>query len=298
MGVSSLGRYAYQRKQQKYNPHHGARGRFSIGDEAVWHVSRDGSRTKGPKHPDNQQDELTKLGIAPTKEWVKEFEGNRVGVLQVYAEKHGMTVAQYKAAVDKQAQDLANESTLFTRVKPATLQHILESGRFKTVFETNTSGGSKTVLAKEARRTLEAAVFGTPKETLNRPIYGYLSKDAHGENVDADVSQYGNVALKMKPSVRDRTTMTSGDSLTLTGGGYRETLVPRPVNHPDNRIYPMYNSTDPLADNFGKYRYVEAQMHGGVKSSDIESVTFHGKGPGAPLKKALKEAGISFTIMS
>lgn len=39
--------------QQKYNPHHDAQGRFSSADGAVTIVHQDGTREKGPMHPDN-----------------------------------------------------------------------------------------------------------------------------------------------------------------------------------------------------------------------------------------------------
>jgi hypothetical protein len=46
----------------KYNPHHDASGRFSTSDEAHSIVARDGTRTIGPKHPDN-----IKKGIVSAK---------------------------------------------------------------------------------------------------------------------------------------------------------------------------------------------------------------------------------------
>jgi len=56
---SSLGRYAYQRKyhleEEKYNPYHGADGRFSGASGAHWIVSRTGERSFGPKHPHSME---------------------------------------------------------------------------------------------------------------------------------------------------------------------------------------------------------------------------------------------------
>lgn len=40
--------------------------------------------------------------------------------------------------------------------------------------------------------------------------------------------------------------------------------------------------------------YFEAQVHGGVKSSDIEKVTFVGKAPGKGLQAALKKNNITW----
>ena len=47
--------------QQKYNPHHDELGRFSSSDGAVLIVHQDGTREKGPMHPDNLSGSIHKI---------------------------------------------------------------------------------------------------------------------------------------------------------------------------------------------------------------------------------------------
>jgi len=267
-------RYAVQRK---YNhAHSDANGEF---------ISEGGSGKT-----------LESLGVHPTEHWASEFADNTHLRYEIFGERHGLSPDAYKATLDKQAQDAVKDTGLFVRVKPSALQKILDGGRFKSQFETNKSGGS---VAKDSRDKLESGAFGFDEAKAgveNRPIYGYLSKDTHGDNTDADVSQYGNVAVELKPETRDRATMTYGDSLAMTSGGHYESVIPQPVTHPDSRIYPLYNGIDPLRPRDLANEYMEAQVHGGVSTSDIKSVTFHGKAPTAPIKKALNSAGIPFTV--
>jgi hypothetical protein len=93
----------------------------------------------------------------------------------------------------------------------------------------------------------------TPEEAQRRPIYGYLSEHPDGrlhyeEGNPKDpvmdtpmgaVTQYGTVAVRLKPSVRSRTTWTGDDSLGTTG---RETayVVGGPTSKTDFHNYEQY----------------------------------------------------------
>ena len=174
---------------------------------------------------------------------------------------------------------------------------ILDSGRFKTQMETNSSGAA---LDQAVRKQFTKDSFGVDAETLppdQFEIYGYAS---HGDlvkeskadsNVGQGVGQYGQVVVTLKKdAMRDRTTMMIGDSLSARFNA-RVNWVDQPDLHAVTA-----KSRLPLIDSAYEHRlrkaadpnhevdledllrdseapYAELQYHGGVRVEDIESVT-------------------------
>lgn len=177
----------------------------------------------------------------------------------------------------------------------AVLRAILQSGRFKTQMETNSSGGD---LGIENRKIFIREGFGIdPDQTdpAEYEIYGYASdgdlvqESGHDSQVGSRVSQYGQVVVKLKKNrMRDRTTMLLGDSLDSFATA-RLGWVDKPdlqmVRNRDCAIAAAYRhqyaqqngADDPLSvermlRDF-ETGYAELQFHGGVRLEDIESVT-------------------------
>lgn len=177
----------------------------------------------------------------------------------------------------------------------AVLRAILQSGRFKTQMETNSSGGD---LGVENRKIFIREGFGIdPDQTdpAEYEIYGYASdgdlvqESGHDSQVGSRVSQYGQVVVKLKKDrMRDRTTMLLGDSLDSFATA-RLGWVDKPdlqmVRNRDCAIAAAYRhqyaqqngADDPLSvermlRDF-ETGYAELQFHGGVRLEDIESVT-------------------------
>jgi hypothetical protein len=127
-----------------------------------------------------------------------------------------MTPEAYKEKVRSGFQAAVDHSEFYVRIDHDTLPKLLESGRFKSQFETGTGHG---LIDKKERRAIEELVMGLSKTTENheRPIYGYLSTAGHasyGEPYrERDVEGYGSVSIRLKPDVRDRATVTTADSL-------------------------------------------------------------------------------------
>ena len=110
------------------------------------------------------------------------------------------------------------------------LEKVFSDGRFKSQFETKSSGG---LLDPKVRKIGEAGALEirTDVKPKERPIYGFLSNNAKDgvsyadrKNVDQywdnilsvnnfNVNQYGNIRVVLKSEVRDRSTVTIGDSL-------------------------------------------------------------------------------------
>ena len=217
------------------------------------------------------------------------------------------------------------------------MQKILESGRFKTQMETNSSMALLNIDVRKDFTKKAFGVEGIPPEKYE--IYGYLS---HGDmvreskiddpkcRVGLGAGQYGQVVVKLKnSSMKNRTTTLIGDSLS----GHASSHVAW-VQKPDMQSVTAKNRTDMIkaAYFYDKKKqdpnghpeedtdldamleltdacYAELQYHGGVSAGDIESITLitdYQADPGVPVDKEipgelldkLKELGIKTTIVS
>jgi len=228
-----------------------------------------------------------------------------------------MSVDEYRQKLDTHVKTLVSDAMesggVFIRVREGTLDKILDEGRFKSQFETNRSGGS---LANESRNRVESTLYGYDKNTNpeRRPIYGYLTADGQGrlrpgakagpkalEESEEWLDGYGNVAVRLKSEIADRTTVTFGDSLAF---GQSFGFAPTPLRAPshisvnarghmgietkgmlEKRLARKDEETGwnpfsakrvddhPLGINYGGVDgYTEVQMHGGVRVSDIAEV--------------------------
>jgi len=164
------------------------------------------------------------------------------------------------------------------------LPKIAEDGRFKSLFETGTSGGSKNT---ERRGNTELNMFGVPinADPSARPIYGHLF---HPEEPDSIAGQYGDWISVLHPSVKNRATVTWGDSLDLTPdmnlGPYKfdqrpaELLRPRAQDKFSLRRGELYRDIPEdfrslvRSDDVWWPGYLEAQIHGGLPWSDVTNL--------------------------
>lgn len=200
-----------------------------------------------------------------------------------------------------------DSGTISILASPDTLGLILDDGRFKNQFETGTS----TALFDPAmRQTFEAGHFGVDPSAspMDKPIYGTYNFD---ETLSSGVGFYGGVVVDLKDTVRERATVTLGDSLNsdlvgipmgasglpedrllaAAGPDYvREAAIVSLSNYPG-----FENVTDDLGSDWQMQDYYEAQIHGGVTVDDIAHVYF--KDPPPPdseLTARLDEKGISW----
>jgi hypothetical protein len=183
---------------------------------------------------------------------------------------------------------LFNEGVLQINVRSQdVMDTILADGRFKSQFETHTSMG---MLDNGVRARVESELFGIEKDipAEQRPIYGTLQSpwDPQKEGAGSDFSnQYGRVIVRLKPAMKDRATFTADDSL---GRQYVVSRVKDPqlasfMEKFEMRGGPTAQNKDTMEHVLGRLAsvmsvhrlgasYVEAQMHGGVKASDISDI--------------------------
>jgi hypothetical protein len=176
---------------------------------------------------------------------------------------------------------------------------ILETGRITTQFETKKSAGA---LGLQTRAVHEAASFGIHPlaEPSRRPIYASLHPLGVQHSAANGSSQYGTVQFVMKPQVAARSTFTNFDSL-------KNVHAASPVN---GRITSgqlrVRNDKSSPADSKewlgevsqGKtVRYAEAQIHGGIKLSEISHIAFSGTTPSKALVAAARKRGIPIVVL-
>ena len=188
-------------------------------------------------------------------------------------------IPQYEAVLQHltdQVKSAVEGKDVMTRISPEDFVKVLKEGRFKSQFETGDSNG---LFDPTVRSNKENDFFNYPAD-LNpdlRPIYGYMS----GKNTEKgrnSLTQYGDISIIFKDSVKDRTTFNIGDSIDTTNGLTQAILQPVPVNDPNFRAAPIVRlmaETGPLKTtdaNPDQYSYNEAQIHEGVTVDDIKSV--------------------------
>jgi hypothetical protein len=175
------------------------------------------------------------------------------------------------------------------RVSDESLIKILKDERFKTVHEVHSSRADLVMAQSEyagTRKRYEDDLMGVPPTVtkIDRPVYGYI-KDSDGPLSVFDQG-YGDFDVVLKDSVRGRMTVTAGDSLDAKA---------LPVWHDDvvsgnvtpNRLFLAGGNAIPNemarvasgqsqprtnAEYASAPQYWEAQIHGGVKLSDIAYV--------------------------
>lgn len=213
------------------------------------------------------------------------------------------SVQQLQMRAIKTIEEQVKTARVSVTVPPRILSQILNEGRFKTQFETGKSGGYN---LPQARQGEESARFGYPPnlDPSLRPIYGMVETEGIKLPHDRGNLQYGSALVILKPEVRERTTFTKGDSLGNTSPS-------APLTNP--RAEPRVAGTY-FEDKSFSLDYAEAQIHGGVKVSDIERVVFQVDStrsggsdiapdpklvpaPSPSLLKALDKAGIPYQIV-
>jgi hypothetical protein len=242
---------------------------------------------------------------------------------------HSDELAPHIEKTEKHLQSMVDKGHPCIRVPSHVVHKVLESGRFKSQFETGSSGGT---LDPTYRALSERAQFGYPTNRRPeghhdifldhdesdpehpvhaRPIYGYL---AHDPIANDKGRYYGEHTLVLhKPTLWHRTSVTMGDSLA-----YHDRLTPRPAESVDIHTadadpmahYTFNDSNKKILKAKLKYHqdrtldgegsgYTEAQFHGGVPASAIHyavlrhnSATHFGSSHLDETKAALTKHGI------
>lgn len=211
---------------------------------------------------------------------IQKIEKDKEHRYKEYASKNGMSVDEYKAALQTKIERMMSKAQPFRATDLGVLDLILhDSKRFKSQFETGTSHGA---LSPSSRARAEHAFFAFPENAKhdkeNRPIYGYASDNPNGvHNTKGShppatrATSYGDCIVKIKESTRNRITFCFDDSLSEAN-----TLACTPIDKPHFTSFDI-NSGDPLKmsediASFDQGSYLELQYHQKLTVDDIESI--------------------------
>jgi len=219
------------------------------------------------------------------------------------AEHFGKTVEQFFDDTIQAWKRYLGKAKVTVRISPKNLRQVLRDGRFKSQLETKSSSG---LLNNKVRREAEAKLFGQIQyiDDAERAIYGYLdSETTVGFRSSANTQSYGQIKVRMKDAVKERSTFANVDSLMLPNSEFQSVspiLDPSPSswwNRPGGIPGDITFSPEQLfaPEDIANPIYHEVQIHGGLFTDEIEEVLIPYKLGGIEsLIEALEAKGISW----
>lgn len=160
----------------------------------------------------------------------------------------------------RRAEEILDKADIVISFPMRYLDQLIGDGRFKTQFETSTSRGLFSPLARSEN---DVAHFGYHPSMAPemRPIFGYLTSGGIlDEEGFGSIRQYGEIQFVLKRDVHGRSTYTTADSLSSG-------LKPSPMG------VPSVEATQVASGSSLSSLYSEAQIHGGVSLDDVDYVT-------------------------
>lgn len=203
---------------------------------------------------------------------------------------------KFKAEYDELVESMKDEP-IRIRVKSDVLQEIVDGGDKTFGLLNGWENGSGTfghpIISTGSeedlhgywrmRNELERHVFGIDsypldtEEQVERPIYGYIESKGFQPG---SVTVYGSAEILLKKRVKNRSTVTFGDSLN-------NFLMPLPLNHLEDKTveevlpaftrYGLRNGYQ-IRPTFPEDGYAEVQIHGRVTLDDIAQVNLYYNG--------------------
>lgn len=194
------------------------------------------------------------------------------------------------------AERLRDKARITINVGAETLASTLfDTHHLMTSYETRGSGGNPSEDGELARRSGEdeLGLHDHNEALLERPVYGALALSDEEKLLGAhDAQSYGNIVIGLRSQVaEERTTFTFGDSMNLRSidvDATPEEQSAKKMVAEDAVVAKVAfdeNPPEPGGPFRTEYRYVEAQILGGVGPEDIESITL-------PMKTVVETPGI------
>jgi hypothetical protein len=165
-------------------------------------------------------------GVAPQAEFLAAVRLEQEYNIVLWAAHYGLSREAYLERVRVHMENLMKDAQPWIRIPARVFLQVLADGRMKTMEETGLHGSADhgtqvaTESYRQGRLSNELAMFGIPLDApaAERPFYGYLSRDVDGQ-VDLDRSvlgAWGDVAVRLRPEVLPRTTVTFDDSGSMS----------------------------------------------------------------------------------
>lgn len=214
------------------------------------------------------------------------------GALVRAAARNKVSPEEFEREIEEGFRKLIADKELAIQFPSNVMDLFLQDPRFKTQFETNSSGRA---LNHDYRANAEFYGLGAPL-SLNpkdRPIYGYVNVAPIARK---QVSQYGDLTFILKNEVRDRATVTMDDSLYNFDVGQ---VAGTPINNPNKASWDgqltslyQYNKTGDLSHIYEEIPYVEVQIQGQVSITDVRGIIDDKGRLTAEQRKQLQELGV------
>lgn len=242
-------------------------------------------------------------------------------------------------AAEQNIQRILDESDQFIAVPDTALDSIIQDGRLKSsverfdelsrdrnspdpdpfddIFDDFDPDFEAAQDYTNRRVSQEGFMFNGTEgmDSGQRPIYGYMGDRSNLSAGSHDGPRnYGNVSLRLKPEVRERSTVSTGDSFggrvpsdlsqvsatsfsqeTGIAGASRDFGDPDRMRGEISQLQGARNVNEYLKSS--SQPYIEFQAHGQVKTSDIaEMVFYEGSRPSPSVEKWAKDNGVQITI--
>lgn len=254
------------------------------GDALKWELPKIQAPWEEAVNVEASMKSMMAKGSLATREEIAAQLYEREIVLTKLSEEAGIPVQELKERFTKILTDYAEKAAPTIRSHPGAAQAILSDGEMKTMFETGKSSG---LLDKGVRRKAENVMLDVKVRAAgsDRPIYGYM---AHPTNVGLE-EHYGVVRFELNRDVMARSTITAGDSLPM---GY----LPTPASSPNYLSFDRYTFQreghgmlldQAVAEQQISRVYMELQVQGGVRLSDISRVIIEESKANATAKRAI-----------
>ncbi|MFB2972610.1 hypothetical protein ACE1CD_26930 [Aerosakkonema sp. BLCC-F183] len=226
-------------------------------------------------------------------------------------------------------QSLLKEAEIFIRLDADNLERVLRDGRFKSIFEIKVES---TIVDTEElmdvriieRRLAEEKLFGYSQDLppALRPIYGYVASSVNAMECGDVIPYYGEIGIKLKQPLKNRTTFTGDDSL-FRPQSYRESFekMTRQPSMFEAANIASFVSWEDIAGNAENLRwrletiasstsladlmeakeqhfYFEAQIHAGVTIEDIDEIIYIEDIPSDSIAQLALERGIAISVVN
>jgi hypothetical protein len=265
-----------------------------------------------PFQPRNDQGEWTSGGdgaaeakpdVHPTREYRDKAELTQRRSLLDVARRFGVVPDEIITTANRNLKQFMDGAQIKLNLPEEVLPQVFASGQIMNQFQ---SGTSTALLDAEMRMKVEHDAFNVPNEAnefertdprsaeAQHPKYGYMYNPEAGPLDEVD--DYGGVEITLKPDVKERTTITVGDSLRSMDSAR---VLPSPAKAPDwksavdsSMLMDLYSAESPAALQFSA-GYIEAQVHGPLGVKDIASIHLSNDvANAAEIHAAAQKAGI------
>jgi SPP1 gp7 family putative phage head morphogenesis protein len=193
------------------------------------------------------------------------------------------------------AQGVADRSEVYLRANRESLGRMLKSG----AADSHTGEIATKEWQGWADLYQEKFVDYALNAKSNPPIIGYLSESDDLAMGNYSLDKSGDIAIKLKSSVKVRTTAMYSDTTAVISDS-SPVVIPRPLDDMDEGTIHLYaygksQRPDSIADTSNQVNFWQAHVFDGVKTSDIDTILFSVEPPKV-LQNQLKKAGIDWRI--